>query len=895
MRAGGLACALLLLASGASHALPQYGGAGVQQQQQEGQGAVVGGTSATSGGFTPTQSSDCALAHGCVPWQYCLNGEYKFNPSVNLDVRSPAKVPEHVSQTLCGQIGNVCCPIPEDILLQQQLAQAGVGGGVVAGVPGAGVHAEQTSAGGVGVGASGSGVHAGQTSAGGAGGYGGSGGIISGSVSGGGGGGVVGGGLEQTSGGGHGQTGALSSQCAVGFDCVPKFQCEGGDINTSGIGLINIRSKLVKCSNPDYPTVEAVCCKIPGASEPNILTCPAPEECVPYGLCKEDGSINTDGSGILDVRINTPCHLDSVSYEKGVCCRPPGPEPLESCPGGLVCKLEGQCATPGAVADDGTYTACYTGSGATGICCEPLDVCPGDLPCKAEGECSSPAAINSDGSSEVCYIPGGYGGTGVCCEPPAPLQTCPGKLQCKSQGQCGEPGALNVDGSYTTCYVGGGTDVGICCEPPAPLQTCPGDLRCKLQGQCNVPGALNADGSYTTCFVGGGGSDVGICCEPPPPVDVCPGALVCTDQCDAPAAINADGSYTLCNKPNGSGIGTCCEPPVRVVDVCPADSVCLPEVLCQGEFLNQDDVFVSYETGVTWTKCPLSGNLDTPGICCRNAKPVSYPTADTCGVRNYALDTRIKSPLAKNEAVFGEFPWQGIIFFTNYTYKCGASLVDEQHLITGAHCVAGLKPDQIQVRLGEWQVNTYDEPLKYVDAPVAAIDVHPDFKGGSLHNDIALITLASPVEFQFHINSVCVPNEQQVFGDTYCFATGWGKDAFNGSYQVILKQVDLPLVDNYACQEKLRKTRLGKYFILDKSFVCAGGEEGKDACTGDGGGPLVCKDAASGLYFLKGITAWGISCGEKDVPGVYADVQYLLPWLNSVWGQTAQQVSGYGK
>lgn len=37
MRAGGLACALLLLASGASHALPQYGGASSQQQQQEGQ------------------------------------------------------------------------------------------------------------------------------------------------------------------------------------------------------------------------------------------------------------------------------------------------------------------------------------------------------------------------------------------------------------------------------------------------------------------------------------------------------------------------------------------------------------------------------------------------------------------------------------------------------------------------------------------------------------------------------------------------------------------------------------------------------------------------------------------------------------------------------------------
>ena len=32
----------------------------------------------------------------------------------------------------------------------------------------------------------------------------------------------------------------------------------------------------------------------------------------------------------------------------------------------------------------------------------------------------------------------------------------------------------------------------------------------------------------------------------------------------------------------------------------------------------------------------------------------------------------------------------------------------------------------------------------------------------------------------------------------------------------------------------LRKTRLGEKFTLDKSFMCAGGEEGKDACKGKG-------------------------------------------------------------
>lgn len=51
-----------------------------------------------------------------------------------------------------------------------------------------------------------------------------------------------------------------------------------------------------------------------------------------------------------------------------------------------------------------------------------------------------------------------------------------------------------------------------------------------------------------------------------------------------------------------------------------------------------------------------------------------------------------------------------------------------------------------------------------------------------------------------------------------------GKDKFGkeGNYQVILKRVELPVVPNDACEAKLRETRLGKYFKLDPSFMCAG-------------------------------------------------------------------------
>lgn len=51
-----------------------------------------------------------------------------------------------------------------------------------------------------------------------------------------------------------------------------------------------------------------------------------------------------------------------------------------------------------------------------------------------------------------------------------------------------------------------------------------------------------------------------------------------------------------------------------------------------------------------------------------------------------------------------------------------------------------------------------------------------------------------------------------------------------GRYQVILKRVELPVVPHNTCQNTLRTTRLGKYFVLDRSFICAGGESGKDTC-----------------------------------------------------------------
>jgi secreted trypsin-like serine protease len=75
----------------------------------------------------------------------------------------------------------------------------------------------------------------------------------------------------------------------------------------------------------------------------------------------------------------------------------------------------------------------------------------------------------------------------------------------------------------------------------------------------------------------------------------------------------------------------------------------------------------------------------------------------------------------------------------------------------------------------------------------------------------------------------------------------------------------------------LKRTRLGPSFQLHQGFICAGGEEGKDACKGDGGGPLVCE--INGISQLAGIVSWGIGCGEQSVPGVYVKVSHYGTWI----------------
>lgn len=283
----------------------------------------------------------------------------------------------------------------------------------------------------------------------------------------------------------------------------------------------------------------------------------------------------------------------------------------------------------------------------------------------------------------------------------------------------------------------------------------------------------------------------------------------------------------------------------------------------------------------------LGGNVRARGGGAHGVK--LDPRAPECGQRfGHGMLGRGHTGLdLDSDSEFGEYPWH-VAILTNTggsrNYICGGALIDCSHILTAAHCVKSLYPEEIMVRIGDWDAASKSELYKDASHEVSDIFIHERFYAGSLHNDIAVLRLHHKIQWSSmpHVAPICLPNPQkQPMSGSKCWVTGWGKDAFlqQGDYQAILQEVDVNVVDPRTCQNALQRAGLGNRFAMHHGWLCAGGEEGKDACSGDGGGPLVCGTEHGHGATLAGLVSWGVGCGERGVPGVYTNIANYVNWI----------------
>uniref|UniRef100_A0A0K8V718 Serine proteinase stubble n=1 Tax=Bactrocera latifrons TaxID=174628 RepID=A0A0K8V718_BACLA len=254
-----------------------------------------------------------------------------------------------------------------------------------------------------------------------------------------------------------------------------------------------------------------------------------------------------------------------------------------------------------------------------------------------------------------------------------------------------------------------------------------------------------------------------------------------------------------------------------------------------------------------------------------------------CGVRPHIKSGRI---VGGKGSTFGAYPWQVLVrestwlgLFTKN--KCGGVLITNRYVITAAHCQPGFLASLVAV-MGEFDISGDLESKRAVTKNVKRVIVHRQYDPATFENDLALLELESPVQFDTHIVPICMPNDLADFTGRMATVTGWGRLKYGGGVPSVLQEVQVPIIENSVCQEMFHTAGHNKKIL--SSFLCAGYANGqKDSCEGDSGGPLVLQ-RPDGRYELAGTVSHGIKCAAPYLPGVYMRTTFYKPWLRSITG-----------
>lgn len=216
-----------------------------------------------------------------------------------------------------------------------------------------------------------------------------------------------------------------------------------------------------------------------------------------------------------------------------------------------------------------------------------------------------------------------------------------------------------------------------------------------------------------------------------------------------------------------------------------------------------------------------------------------------------------------------------------FLHKCGAALLNEYWAISAAHCVHNVSPNDILLRLGEYDLKNERERHPHLERRIQIVATHPRFDASTFEYDLALLRFYEPVTFTDNIVPICIPETNDTFVGRTAIVTGWGRLYEDGPLPNILQKVSVPIITNKECETMYRKA--GFIEDIPHIFICAGVPKGgKDSCEGDSGGPLVMKDPSTGQWSLIGIISWGIGCALPNQPGVYTRITHFAEWIRQI-------------
>jgi secreted trypsin-like serine protease len=219
---------------------------------------------------------------------------------------------------------------------------------------------------------------------------------------------------------------------------------------------------------------------------------------------------------------------------------------------------------------------------------------------------------------------------------------------------------------------------------------------------------------------------------------------------------------------------------------------------------------------------------------------------------------------------------------------CGGTLIDEDSVLTAAHCAVFIGRNTSESTLGYRDVRldvgvtvlNSDQGQRRRIERLSDISIHPDYNGVRNNKfDVAVIQLARPIN-----NIDPIELAEPASGETLetspasAIVAGWGSMVAQAAFSdgpppdapKRMREADPPLVSDADCQDAYERPHVHPSLRVYPALMICAGETDKDTCQGDSGGPMFVDDA--GVIRQIGITSYGLGCGAPPYPGVYTEV-----------------------
>ena len=320
-----------------------------------------------------------------------------------------------------------------------------------------------------------------------------------------------------------------------------------------------------------------------------------------------------------------------------------------------------------------------------------------------------------------------------------------------------------------------------------------------------------------------------------------------------------------------------------------------------GSFGNSTESKVSSNNFLTVVQCPslsvVSTTLDSPlmdvgGTSGAGGAASLYSGAwdGRCGKQN--LEERIVGGYTTAEH---QFPWMAAVLRAcdeEYCHICGGTIISEEWILTGAHCMQKVPMEELGVLVGDHSLFTISTSQKFIQVKEKV--VHPDYNmrgnvTSPLNNDIGLLRLEHPIIFTSQISPLCLPalGETGFGGNTTTLDTtgidivgqnatvlGWGMVNDEGDFADSLRGAQVEILPNKACNDL--------FGIMTENMMCTSGDNGRGTCFGDSGGPAIVKQP-DGSWVQVGIAAFGALSGcTKGYPSGQTVVHKYIDWIQHV-------------